>query len=261
MPTPWSTALVTGASSGIGEAMSRQLASRGVRLVVVARRAERLEELAREVAGEVEVLAADLADDADLARVEARLQDAGRPVDLLVNNAGFGANGDFLEVDPAISDEMLAVNVTAVMRLTRAALPGMVARGGGSVVNVSSIASLQPSPGLSLYAATKAFVTTFSESLHGELTGTGVSVTAVLPGLTRTGFQARAGYSDDRHGLPDFAWQDADSVASEALAAAAKGRATVVTGAVNKVIAAVTAPVPRGLKRRAVKLANRRFAD
>jgi uncharacterized protein len=260
MPFPWSTALVTGASSGIGEALARRLAEEGVRLVVVARSADRLGQLAGQVPVDVEVLPADLADASDLARVEGRLHETARPVDLVVNNAGFGANGDFLDVDPTVNDDMLAVNVTAVMRLTRAALPAMVERGHGSVMNVSSIASLQPSPGLSLYAATKAFVTTFGESLHGELAGTGVTVTTVLPGLTRTGFQTRAGYADDRHDLPDFAWQDPEAVAAEALAAAAKGRATVVTGLPNKILTAAVGPVPRSLKRRAVKLATSRFA-
>jgi uncharacterized protein len=260
MTATWSTALVTGASAGIGEAMARQLAERGVDLVVVARREAQLRALADALPVHVEVLAADLADEDGLAAVEARLAERARPVDLVVNNAGFGANGDFLEVDLDISRRMLAVNVTAVMRLTHAALQAMVERGHGSVVNVSSMASLQPSPGLSLYAATKAFVTTFSESLHGELDGTGVTVTAVLPGFTRTEFQERAGYGDDAdHGLPAFVWQDAASVAAEALAAAERGRATVVTGRINKVAAAVTAPIPRSVRRRVVKEVSRRF--
>ena len=257
----WSRALITGASSGIGEAMARQLAERGVDLVVVARSGDRLRELAKDLTVDVEVLPVDLGLDAGVAQVEERLADDERLIDLLVNNAGFGANGDFLEVAPEVSLEMLAVNVTAVVRLTRAALPGMVRRRRGAVVNVSSMASLQPSPGLSLYAATKAFVTTFTESLHGELEGTGVTVTAVLPGFTRTGFQERAGYRDDDHGLPSFVWQDADTVAAESISAAEKGKALVVTGSLNKVVAAVTGPLPRRVKRVVVKNASKRFGN
>jgi uncharacterized protein len=259
MAAPWSTALVTGASSGIGEAMARQLSVRGVTLVAVARSADRLAQLAEELPGDVEVLPADLADAEQVARVEDRLSDAVRPIDLLVNNAGFGANGNFLDLGLELQDEMVAVNVTAVLRLCGAALPGMLQRGRGAVVNVSSIAGLLSTPGLAVYSATKSFVTTFTESLHGELRGTGVTATAVLPGLTRTGFQARAGYSDDRVDLPGFVWQGAEEVAAEALAAAEKGRASVTTGGVNKVLAAASGTLPRSVSRQVSRLVNRRI--
>jgi len=261
-PSIWTTALVTGASSGIGDRIARRLAAGGTQLVVVARDKGRLDALAKELAEQhavdVEVLAADLADPTGVALVEDRLRDGKRAIDLLVNNAGFGANGDFVEVETDRLVGMIDVNVTAVVRLTRAALPGMIERGDGYVLNISSMASLQPSPGFSVYGATKAFVTAFTESLHEELRGTGVHATAVCPGFTSTEFQERAGYSE-RGGLPGFLWQSADAVASEALVAAAKGRAVVVTGTVNKVTAGVSGPVPRSLKRRVVGELSKRF--
>ncbi|HEY3241638.1 MAG TPA: SDR family oxidoreductase, partial [Acidimicrobiia bacterium] len=189
----WERALVTGASGGIGEVLARRLAARGCHLVLVARTEPALEKLASELSAahgvDVEVLPADLITEEGVAAVEARLaQDGAPPVDLLVNNAGYGSAGPFAELDPARVAGEVRLNVLALVRLTRAAVPGMVARGRGSVLNVSSVASLQPLPNMATYAATKAFVTSFSESLHEELRGRGVTVTALLPGFTRTGF-------------------------------------------------------------------------
>lgn len=264
MSTPtWSRALVTGSSAGIGAAMARHLAAAGTDLVVVARDEARLDGLASELATahdvSVEVLPADLTTDAGVTSVAARLQATDAPVDLLVNNAGFGVNGDFLDVEPERLVGMIDLNVTALVRLTRAALPAMLAARRGTVMNISSLASLQPSPGFAVYGATKAFVTTFGESVHEELRGTPVTVTTVLPGFTRTEFQERAGYADPGHGIPDLLWQDAPTVAAEALAGAAKGRALVVCGPLNKATAIATGPLPRGLKRRAVAMVARRF--
>jgi short-subunit dehydrogenase len=249
---PWDSALVTGASSGIGEATARMLAAHGVgHLVLVARRADRLGRLAADLARahgtEAEVLAADLADPAELARVERRLADAERPVDLLVNNAGLGTSGPFATLPADGEEHEIRVNVIALVRLTRAVLPGQIERGRGAVLNVSSMASYQPSPGNATYGASKAFVTSFSEAVHEEVRWSGVTVTALCPGFTRTEFQEAAGATDN--GVPGFAWTSAESVADAGLAAAAAGRALVIPGLGYRVIAGVTTPLPRTAKR------------
>ena len=170
-------ALVTGASSGIGAAFARRLAAAGSDLVVVARRRDRLEELAAELRTahgvHVEALAADLTDPAELALVEARLGDPDRPIDLLVNNAGAGGHGAFAALPVDGVEAMVRLNLLAPVRLTSAALPAMVARGSGGIVNVSSISGEQPIPFVATYAATKAFLTSLSESVHEELRDTG----------------------------------------------------------------------------------------
>lgn len=255
--------MVTGASSGIGEAFARLLAGRGVDLVVTARDTARLKALARELRErhgvEVQVLTADLAKPAGVTKVEARLTDAERPpVDLLVNNAGFGSHGRFWDLPVETEEGQIKVNVLALVRLTHAALGPMVARGTGAVLNVSSIAGEQSVPENATYGATKAFVTTFSEALHEEVKGSGVSVTVLLPGWTRTEFQERAGFEEARR-LPGFMWMEADDVAEEAIAATEAGRAVVVPGAGNKVVTATAGVVPRGLKRRVVALLAERF--
>lgn len=255
MTTTWARALVTGASGGIGEAIARRLAADGTALVVVARRADRLEALATEVrqrnAVDVEVVPADLEDAAALARVEDRLRSAEAPVDLLVNNAGYGGSGPFAASDLAGQEGQVRLNVLALLRLTHAALPGMVARGHGSVLNVSSVAGFQPLPNSATYAATKAFVTTFSEGVAAELAGTGVTLTVVCPGFTRTGFQDRSGMgAGERARIPDFAWMDADAVAGEALAAAASGDVLSVPGAAYKALTVLSRTSPLWLRRR-----------
>jgi uncharacterized protein len=242
------SALVTGASSGIGAALARQLAAEGTDLVVVARDKARLDALAAELGGvAVEVLPADLADASSLAAVEARVADDERPIDLLVNNAGFGTYGPFVDADIDTETQEITVNVTVLVRLTHAALRAMVPRARGSIMNISSTAALQATPGNATYAATKGFVAMFGEALSSELAGTGVTVTTVLPGLTRTEFHERAGVEPRRPlGMP---WQSADACAAEALAAAHAGKSWVVTGGVNKVAAAAAGPVPRGVRR------------
>lgn len=171
----------------------------------------------------VEVLPADLADPEDLRAVERRLGSTPG-IDLLVNNAGFATVGPFAETDVDTEERQVAVNVVAPLRLTRAALAPMLARRSGTILNVSSMASLQPVPNNATYGASKAFVTQFSESVHEEVRSTGVKVTAVLPGFTRTEFQERAGMGDTG-GMPAFVWQSAEQCAREALegAAAAAG--------------------------------------
>jgi short-subunit dehydrogenase len=256
VPT-WRTALVTGASSGIGREIARQLAAEGTDLVVVARDAARLEALAADVAVAVEVLVADLADPAQTAAVEARLADPGRPADLVVNNAGFGTYGDLATLDVDGETREIAVNVTAVVRLTHAALAGMLARGRGAVLNISSVAGLQATPGNATYGATKAFVASFGEAVAGELAGTGVTLTTVLPGFTRTEFADRAGIGGRK--IPEPAWQSASDVAAAAIAAARAGRPWLVPGALNKAMVAAANPIPRSLKRRVAARVARRM--
>ena len=244
---PWKTALVTGASSGIGEAMATLLAANGVQVVAVARREDRLDALAAEMPKvTVEVLAADLTKKKQLARVAERARD----VDLLVNNAGFGTSGRFADADLQRTQREIKLNVQAVVALTRAALDGMVARDRGWICNVSSIAGFQPAPNLAVYAATKAFVTSFTEGLHEELRGTGVSATALCPGLTRTEFQSVSNSSGQTRDTPDFAWMSSEEVASVGLADTAARIAVSVPGFANKAFVATTGVLPRGLVRR-----------
>jgi hypothetical protein len=241
--------------------MARQLAAAGTDLVVVARDTARLEALASDVAASgspvaVEVLTADLADPAALAAVEARVADADRPIDLLVNNAGFGTYGSFDELPVDGEEREIRVNVVALVRLAHAALGAMKARGKGTILNVGSVAGLQSRPGNATYGATKAFVASFSEALHEEVKGTGVAVSQVLPGFTRTEFEERAGIEGRE--IPAVAWMEADECARLALEAAAAGKPFFVPGALNKLAATGVDILPRPLTRRiASRLARR----
>jgi hypothetical protein len=227
------TALVTGATAGIGNAFARALAARGTDLVLVARDAARLgavaEQLKADHGVEVEVLAADLADREQLERVAVRLRDEQRPVDMLVSNAGFGLKQRFVGGDLADEERLLDVLVRAVLVLTHAAVPGMVARGRGAVVTVSSVAGFMPA---GPYSAAKAWATTFTTSLAGELAGTGVTATALCPGYVHTEFHGRAGIRMER--LPEFVWLDADQLVAACLADVARGRTISVPGAQYK---------------------------
>jgi len=255
----WTRALVTGASSGIGEALARRLASEGVNLVLVARRRERLVQLADELGGPttVEALPVDLGDSVQRAEVEARVADPASPVDLLVNNAATGGTlGPFREQSLDAEQQMLEVNVVAVVRLSHAAARAMAPRGHGSILNVSSIASRIPTPGAAVYAASKSFVTTFTEALHLELRDEGLTATVVSPGITATEMPGSQGY--DLGDYPGFAIQSADGVAAFALDAVAAGKAAVVPGAVNKTMAAALKGLPSSLVRRAAHVAGKR---
>lgn len=252
-------ALVTGASSGIGEAFAVALAQRGNDVIVVARRADVLGDLATRIRAdhgtEVEVLAADLATEAGVAAVAERLGDPHRPVDLLVNNAGVGTMGRFWELPVEGEAAEVALNVVALVRLTHAALAPMVSRGRGGVINVSSISAYQPIPLHATYGATKAFVSSFTNAVHEELRGTGVKAMAVAPGYTRTNFQAD-GF--DPKGLPDFVWQQPDEVVATALRAYERGRAVCVTGVLNVATVATTSVLPAGITRKVAGVITRR---
>lgn len=237
-------ALVTGASSGIGRAMAVELASRGVELVVVARRKELLERLAGEVPVDVEVLPSDLASEDGLEVVEARLGADERPVDLLVNNAGASQMGRFHTLDVNRSELLVELNCIAAVRLTHAALPGMLERQRGAVLFTSSTASFQPMPALAVYGATKAFLSSFGQALHEELSGTGVTSTVLCPGFTDTDFVG--------DGIPDAILMDVEPVARAAIDAAEKGRARITIGAGNKAHAAVATLLPDAALRWAV---------
>jgi uncharacterized protein len=245
---PFSTALVTGASSGIGEVMVGLLADAGVPTVVVARRADRLEALASRHAG-IEVLVADLTTQAGQRDVAARIADRERPIDLVVNNAGFGTNGAFHELDVDRLADEIELNVAALTRLSHAALGVMVPRRRGWLLNVSSVASFQPAPRLAVYAATKAFVTSLTESLHEEAEPHGVHVTALCPGLTKTEFQSVSNTQRYADQFPGYAWTSVEDVAATGLRDVAAGKAISVPGLQYKLMSAATNSLPRSVRR------------
>ena len=228
----------------------------GVAQVIVARRVDRLDALAKRYSG-VEVLAADLSTANGVAAVVDRVTDQHRPVDLVVNNAGFGTSGGFHSLDPDRLDKEIRVNIAALTRISRAALGVMVPRGGGYLLNVSSVASFQPVPRLAVYAATKAYVRSLTESLHEEVHGTDVHVTALCPGLTRTEFQSVSNTDSYIGRYPSLAWLSAADVAEAGLHDVAKGRALSTPGMVYKAMSTLTSVMPRGLLRRVAGMVQR----
>lgn len=244
-------ALVTGASSGIGAAFARALRSRGRKLVLVARRGERLRALAGELGGESQaaVVVMDLTERGAGERLAAEVASRGFAVDLLVNSAGVGHTAPFAEERRERALAMIDLNVRAVVELTHAFLPGMLARGRGRIVNVASNAAFQPVPFLTVYAATKAFVLSFTEGLATELAGTGVRVQALCPGLTATEFlevaETHSGLLVTR--LPAM---KPEEVVACSLKALDRGRVRVVAGFPNRLLAGIQSFVPRGVVRR-----------
>ncbi|MFG1463652.1 SDR family NAD(P)-dependent oxidoreductase [Xanthobacter sp. DSM 24535] len=240
-------ALVTGGNGGIGLEFARLLARDGFALILVARDAVRLEAAAAELraggAGAVSIRAADLADPAavaQLCREVERLE-----LDVLVNNAGFGAYGPFVDADEALALAMIATNIAALTALTRAALPGMVARGQGRIVQVASTAAFAPGPFAAVYAASKAYVLSFSEALSEELSETRIAVTALCPGPTHTGFAARAGMGATRVFRAQVA--DAAAVAQAGYRAMLAGKRVEVVGPANRLMTFAVRLLPRGL--------------
>lgn len=240
------TALITGATAGIGAAFARRLAADGYDLVLVARDAERLREQATELHDrhgiEAEVLRADLSEDRGIRAVEERLGDARHPVDLLVNNAGFGNKGRYLEVPMADELSMLKVHCEAVLRLTSAAAAPMRERGRGGIVNVASVAAFVPR---GTYGASKAWVVQFSQGAAKDLAGSGVRLMALCPGFVRTEFHQRAGMGTDN--IPGWMWLDADKLVTAALADLARGKSVSIPDPRYKVLMGAVKLAPRGL--------------
>jgi uncharacterized protein len=241
------TALVTGASSGIGEQFARQLAERGYELILVARRADRLEQLAGELAVTTHVVANDLS--ADAAKLPGKVEALGIDVDLLVNNAGFGLRGRFAQLPADRQAEMVRVNCEAVVTLTRAFVPGMIERGRGGVITVASTAGMQPLPYEATYGATKAFALNLTEALHMELRGTGVKALAVNPGPVPTEWQEVAGYEEVGGEMMPGAIE-AEQVVAESLRAYDADKRAIVPGRFFRNFMRLNAPAPRALKLR-----------
>jgi short-subunit dehydrogenase len=239
-PSPTSTCLITGASSGIGEEFARQLAARGHGVFLVARREERLRDLAADIERihgvRAEVSTCDVADPAGRDTLVERVAERGLNVDVLVNNAGFTTVGD-VHRNPDRQVGMVRVNCEAVVALTSAWLPGMVERGRGAVINVASVASFQPIPVQAVYAATKAFVRSFSEAVSAEVSNSGVTVTALCPGPVATEFVEAGEFKKGIDELPSFVWSSAEEVARAGIEAADKGKRTVIPGVANRVTA------------------------
>jgi short-subunit dehydrogenase len=220
------TALITGASAGIGEEFARQLAGRGYDLILVARRSDRLEQLAEQLPTTAHVVACDLANEASA--LPGKVEELGVDVDLLVNNAGFGLRGRFLELDGERQAEMVRVNCEAIVTLTHAFAPGMVERRRGGVITVASTAGMQPLPYEVTYGASKAFAISFMEALWTELRGTGVRVTVVNPGPVKTEWQGVAGYDEDTPIPPGMI--SAEQCVTDALQAYDRGKRSTITG-------------------------------
>lgn len=243
------TALVTGASSGIGAEFARQLADRGHDVVLVARRAERLEELADELPGDPVVIPHDLANDA--ASLPAELKRRGIEVELLVNNAGFGSHGRFWELEPDREAEQVRLNCEAVVVLTRALLPAMVKRGSGGVIVVASTAGMQPLPYQATYAASKAFALNFTDALNIELRGSGVRAMSVNPGPVPTEWQSVAGFEGGEDKIPGKI--EATQVVSESLDAFDAGKRSVIPGGLMRWVMRVSSLSPRAIQLRVVE--------
>ena len=238
--------LVTGASSGLGAGFARACARRGEAVVLVARRKERLEALSKEMGGDAHVIAADLAAPEASDRLLGEVAARGLVVATLINNAGFGLAGPFAAQDADRQREMVDLNVGALTRLCRLVLPAMLDRGEGAILNVASTGAFQAGPGFAVYFASKAYVLSFTEALHQELKGTGVRVSALCPGPTRTEFGAVAGVTSER--FDRFA-TDAAGVVKAGLEGLDRNRAVIIPGFANKITAQSNRLMPRALMR------------
>ncbi len=257
------TALITGASSGLGEQFAYALAHQKYDLVLVARRKDRLESVAARAqefgAARVELIVADLARREGPQQVCSQLDAARITVDYLVNNAGFGTSGNFAKLPLERESEEIDLNISALVALTRLLLPPMVERHSGTIINVASTASFQAVPYMTTYAATKAFVLSFTEGLAGELARSGVRVMALCPGPVKTEFQTVA---NNEHSLmPEFIYVPAEKVVADGIAAAASGRTVYIAGVLNAASAAMTRFVPRALIRVIARRIYRPSAD
>jgi short-subunit dehydrogenase len=258
------TALVTGASSGIGKAFAELLAAEGYALVLTARRRDRLDELAavlRERHGvQVHTIAADLADAGASAAIARELQERGVVVDVLVNNAGYGVPGSYVNVAWPDHARFMQVMVTAVLDLTYRLLPPMIERGWGRIINIASVAGMVPSPaGHTLYGASKAFLIRFSEALSSENMPNGVNVTAVCPGFTYSEFHDVTGTRDKMNKVPGVLWLTAAEVAREGYAAVMRGDPVVVNGRIYRLLVWLNGALPRSLARWVSGMAGRRY--
>jgi len=263
-PATTLTVLITGASSGIGAALAGCFARDGHHLVLVARSQDKLRALAETLRAahgtRCDVQAADLAEPGAVQALAAALRRQRRPIDVLVNNAGVLEHGAFEAIDAARHQQLIDLNVSGLTAMLAAFVPAMVARGHGRVLNVASIAAFQPLPGLATYAATKAYVLSLSESLAEELRDSGVTVTALCPGITATGMLSGATARDARlAALPAFLIGDVDAVAAEGYRACLAGEAIVVPGVLNRAATMAAGTAPKWLLRRIVGVLGRRL--
>lgn len=252
-------AVITGASSGIGTELARVLAERGHDCVITARREDRLEalaeELIREHGVEVTVVAADLSEPEGVEQLWGAIEALERPVAFLVNNAGFGMYGLFAEQDRAALGRMMQLNMISLTELTHRVLPGMIAQGAGRVLQVSSVGAFQPSPRYAVYSATKSYVRDFSQAIHHELRGTGVTVTSLCPGLTESEFHAVAEHTKPAY--MDWITMSARSVALIGVQKAEAGRAHVTPGLMNTLMGWAVKCLPRSVATAAAALTMR----
>ncbi|HEY0627193.1 MAG TPA: SDR family oxidoreductase [Allosphingosinicella sp.] len=241
--------LITGASAGLGAEFARQCATRGDELVLVARRRERLDALAAELGGKVHVIASDLSKAEAAAELMAEVERLGLWIETLINNAGFGLTGRFADIPLGRQQQMIDLNIRTLTTLAHLALPKMIERGRGGILNVASTAAFQPGPGFAVYFATKAYVLSFSEALHQELRRKGIRVSALCPGPTRTEFGQVAGVTSQSF---DRFSADAPAVVGAGLRGLQRNKAVIVPGLTNKVTAQSGRVIPRALMRRIV---------
>jgi short-subunit dehydrogenase len=258
------TALVTGASSGIGQAFAEALARRGHALILTARRRDRLETLAADLhrthGTDAHVIVEDLSDPAAPVRLVAEIAARGLTVDILVNNAGYGVPGRYDKPSWDVHAAFLQVMVTAVCHLTYLVLPGMVDRRWGRIVNIASLAGHLPAPaGHTLYAASKAFLIRFSEALHAERAADGIHTTAVCPGFTYSEFHDITGTREQMKGMPRWMWMDAATVAEQGLVAVMRGDPVYINGRANRTVARLARVLPQGIVRRAMDRSGRQY--